>query len=65
MGFPSFDDNFTVADLKTIIAVERMEGFDGLALPYFLRVMSDGDFLQAGFGYWIKVKSETLWIVGN
>jgi parallel beta-helix repeat protein len=58
VGFPSFDDNFTVADLKAAIAVERIEGYDALAPPYFLRAMLDGDFLQAGFGYWIKVESD-------
>jgi parallel beta-helix repeat protein len=30
VGFPSFDDNFTVADLKATVGVERIEGFDGL-----------------------------------
>jgi parallel beta-helix repeat protein len=63
VGFPSFDDNYTVADLRAAVAVERIEGFDGLASPYFLRAMADGDFLQAGFGYWIRVASETSWAV--
>ncbi|MCK5291759.1 MAG: right-handed parallel beta-helix repeat-containing protein [Thermoplasmata archaeon] len=65
VGFPSFDSNYMVADLKVAIAVERMEGFDGFAPPYFLRVMTDGDFLQAGFGYWIRVGSEASWTIVN
>jgi hypothetical protein len=65
VGFPSFDDNYTVADLKAAVAVERIEGFDGSTPPYFLRVMSDGGFLQAGFGYWIKVESPAVWTVEN
>jgi parallel beta-helix repeat protein len=65
VGFPSFDDNYTVADLKAAVAVERIEGFDGSAPPYFLRAMLDGDFLQAGFGCWIKVESPIVWIVNN
>jgi parallel beta-helix repeat protein len=65
VGFPSFDDNYTVADLKAAVAVERIEGYDGLAPPYFLRVMGDGDFLQAGFGYWIRVESPAIWILAN
>ncbi len=65
VGFPSFDDNFTVADLKAAVAVERIEGFDALAPPYFLRAMLDGDFLQAGFGYWIRVESPAIWTVEN
>ncbi|MCK4443816.1 MAG: right-handed parallel beta-helix repeat-containing protein, partial [Thermoplasmata archaeon] len=52
VGFPSFGTNYTIADLKVAVAVERIEGFDGSAPPYFLRVMADGDFLQTGFGYW-------------
>ncbi len=65
VGFPSFDDNYTVADLKAMVAVERIEGFDALASPCFLRVLTDGDFLQAGFGYWIRVGLETSWTVSN
>ncbi|MCK4443025.1 MAG: hypothetical protein KAW09_00675, partial [Thermoplasmata archaeon] len=65
VGLPSFDDNFTVADLKAAVAVEKLEGFDGLVPPYFLRTMTDGDYLQAGFGYWIQVKSETVWAIEN
>ena len=65
VGFPSFDDNYTVADLKAVIAVGRIEGFDGGPPPYFLRAMTDGDFLQAGFGYWINTSSEATWIVTN
>ena len=65
VGFPSFDENFTVADLKAAFAVERIEGSDASAPPYFLRVMADGDLLQAGFGYWIRVGSETSWTTDN
>ena len=65
VGFPSFDDNYTVADLKGAVSVERIEGFDGLVPPYFLRVMVDGDLLQAGFGFWIKVESPAIWTVQN
>ncbi len=65
VGFPSFDDNYTVTDLKTSVVVERIEGFDALAPPYLLRVMNDVDFLQAGFGYWIRVESPAIWTVEN
>jgi hypothetical protein len=54
-----------VADLKAAVVVERIEGFDALAPPYFLRVMNDGDFLQAGFGYWIRVQSLAILTVEN
>jgi parallel beta-helix repeat protein len=65
VGFPSFSTDYTVADLKVAVAVDRIEGFDALASPYFLRVVADGDFLQAGFGYWIRVGSNTSWMIGN
>ncbi|MCK5292292.1 MAG: right-handed parallel beta-helix repeat-containing protein [Thermoplasmata archaeon] len=65
VGFPSFDHDFSVADLKAAVAVEGIEGFDGLAPPSFLRVMTDGDFLQAGFGYWVRVQSPAVWTVEN
>ena len=65
VGFPTFDDNYTVADLKAAVAVERIEGFDALAPPYFLSVMNDGDLLQTGFGYWIKVENPAVWTIEN
>jgi hypothetical protein len=65
VGFPSFDDNFTVAELKAAVAVERIEGFDGLAPPYFLRAMVDSDLMQDGFGYWIRIESPAVWTVEN
>jgi hypothetical protein len=65
VGFPSFDDNYTVADLMATVALERIEGFESSAPPYFLRVMGDVDFLQAGFGYWIRVQSPVIWTVEN
>jgi hypothetical protein len=48
-----------------VVPVERIEGFDALVPPYFLRIMSDGDFLQAGFGYWIRVESPAIWTIEN
>ncbi|MCK5291432.1 MAG: right-handed parallel beta-helix repeat-containing protein [Thermoplasmata archaeon] len=65
VGFPSFDDSYTVANLKGVIAVDRVEGFDGTAPPYFLRAMTDGNLLQAGSGYWINMANEATWIITN
>jgi parallel beta-helix repeat protein len=65
VGFPSFNNSYAVANLKATMAVDRIEGFDGAAPPYFLRAMTDGDFLQAGFGYWIKTSNDATWIVTN
>ncbi len=65
VGFPSFDENLTVADLKLSIVVERVEEFDALATPYFLRLMLGGDILETGYAYWLNVAAETTWIVRN
>jgi hypothetical protein len=63
VGFPSFNGTHAVSDLKTTVGVERIEGFEALTPPYFLRALTDGEFLQTGFGYWVRVPSEDIWIV--
>jgi hypothetical protein len=63
VGFPSFREDYTVVDLKSSTATERIEVFDALCPPYYLGLMSDGDTLQAGVGYWIKVRYATVWTV--
>ncbi|MCJ2670536.1 MAG: ABC transporter substrate-binding protein [Candidatus Thermoplasmatota archaeon] len=64
VSFPSFNTTYTVADLKAETGATRVEGYE-LAPPYFLRVLTDGDVLQAGYGYWVKVDAPISWIVGN
>lgn len=34
----------------------RVEGYDFMP-PHYLRVLGDGEVLQVGFGYWVKVES--------
>lgn len=65
VGFPSFQQDYRVVDLKTSVAADRVEGFDALSPPYFLKLLTDGDILQTGFGYWLKADIETVWIVAN
>jgi parallel beta-helix repeat protein len=65
VGFPCFQQDYAVGDLKVAVSAERIEGFDALASPYFLRLMLDGDNLQTGFGYWVKAVSETTWTVAD
>ncbi len=62
VSFPSFDSSYSVADLMAEIGATRVEGYD-LAPPYHLRVLGDGEILQAGYGYWVKVEADTDWIV--
>ena len=65
VGYPSFNGTYVVSDLKAAVGVERVEGFEALTPPYFLRALADGEILQNGFGYWIKMSSDRLWTVIN
>ncbi len=65
IGFQSFQQDYMVADLKTDVGAERVEGFEALTPPYFLRLMLNGDDLRTGYGYWVKVADETTWIVAS
>ncbi|UCD92807.1 MAG: right-handed parallel beta-helix repeat-containing protein [Methanobacteriota archaeon] len=65
VGFPALRDDYLVVDLKAVVSVERIEGFDAATPPYFLKALTDGDVLQTGFGYWIKVENVISWIVDN
>lgn len=62
VGFPSFDPNYTVLDLKISINATEVEGFDATSPPYYLRVMQDSDTLEPGRGYWVKVPANVTWI---
>ncbi len=62
VGFPSFNSTYTVSDLKAEVGATRVEGFDSSALPYCLGVLGDGEVLQAGYGYWVRVEADTVWI---
>ncbi|MCJ2557345.1 MAG: hypothetical protein LN415_09630, partial [Candidatus Thermoplasmatota archaeon] len=62
VSVPSFNSSYTVADLKAEAGATRVEGYD-LAPPHFLRVLEDAEVLLAGFGYWVKVEADTVWIV--
>lgn len=64
VSFPSFDTGLSVADLKIVTGAARVEGYDP-APPSFLRLLADGDALQAGCGYWLKVEVSVSWIVDS
>jgi len=65
VGFPSFQQDYSIADLKTDANAERIEEFDPPTPPYFLRLMLGGDILETGFAYWLNVMAGTTWIVRN
>ncbi|MCK4443626.1 MAG: hypothetical protein KAW09_03720, partial [Thermoplasmata archaeon] len=45
IGFPSFQNDYTFADLTFEINANRMEAYDHLAHPYYLKISKDSDFL--------------------
>ena len=63
VGFPSFKFTYAVADLKADTGATRVEGYDPNSDPYYLRELADWEILEAGYGYWIKVDSGTVWTV--
>jgi hypothetical protein len=65
VGYPSFRNDFSVADLKAMAPVASVEDFDGALPPYFLRHMLDADIIQTGRGYWIEMASDADWSVGG
>lgn len=65
VGYPSFDLTYAVGDLKAETGATRVEGFDPIAPPYFLTMLGDGEFLKTGYGYWVHLDSNTVWIVTN
>jgi parallel beta-helix repeat protein len=65
VGFPSFNSTYTIADLKAETGATRVEGFDTSSSPYFLKLLQNGDTLQAEYGYWVKAGSDISWTVGN
>jgi hypothetical protein len=66
VSFPSFK-SYTVADLKIETGATRVEGMETMPPfpPSRLRVLGDGDVLQAGYGYWVRVEAETAWAIDN
>jgi parallel beta-helix repeat protein len=63
VGYPSFTER-TVAHALSGVNYERIEGYSQL-LPQNLRIYSDGDIMIPGYGYWIKVGTDSIWTVMN
>ncbi|MEE9340131.1 MAG: PQQ-binding-like beta-propeller repeat protein [Thermoplasmata archaeon] len=65
VGFPSFNSSFRIMDLKAEVGADRVEGLEPLVSPHFLTILSDGDTLQPGSGYWVRVGSDATWSIRN
>ncbi len=64
IGYPS-PINRTSAQALGGVPVTEIEGFEGTASPYFLKRIGLNDELIPGYGYWIRVDSDSTWIVDN
>ncbi len=66
VSFPSFK-SYTVADLKMETGASRVEGMETMPPfpPSHLRVLGDADILQTGYGYWVRVDVDTVWVINN
>jgi len=63
VGYPSFIER-TVAETLSVVNYERIEGYSQ-SPPEYLRIYSDGDFMIAGYGYWLKVSTDATWTLTN
>ena len=63
VGFPSFDSFFTVSELFATVGAVRAEGFDLPSSPFHLRTLNDWEVLQPGHAYWVKVETDSIWIL--
>ncbi len=64
VGYPSAINRTSNQTLGGV-PVAEIEGFDESASPYFLKRIGLNDELIAGYGYWIRVDSDSTWIVDN
>jgi parallel beta-helix repeat protein len=64
VGFPSFNQDISVGDVKSLWTAQWVEGCDSLALPYNLQKLKDSEVVLAGYGYWVWVESSGSFPLG-
>lgn len=65
VSFPSFRDNYSVADLKAVLNAISVEGFESSDGPYHLKVLQDSELLNPGYAYWVWVPQNCVWTVSQ
>jgi hypothetical protein len=60
VSFPSFNNIYTVGQLKLDVGALSVEGYDP-SIPYCLTHLNDMDVVTAGKGFWIYVVANTVW----
>lgn len=63
VGFPSWNTTYTVLDLVMDTGATRVEGFHPSAVPHHLVVLIETSVVLAGWGYWVRVESDTSWVI--
>jgi len=61
MGYPSYLER-NVTEALSAVAYDRVEGYDDKP-PQYLKVLSDGDTMMIGYGYWVKVTANTVLLI--
>lgn len=59
IGFPSMSSSYSVSQMKNEIGSDDLEGYAPLSPPYHLQKLENEDVLRVGYGYWVKVWSDT------
>jgi hypothetical protein len=62
VGYPTLNGVTTIADAFASITYDSAEGYSGTD-PYQLQVLASDYVMQPGEGYWIKVPTDTEWVV--
>ena len=64
VSYASFFDSTVSATLAGAI-YQKVEGFDPMDSPWYLKTLSNTDIMSFGNGYWIHVSEEFVWTVSN
>ncbi|MFQ6127281.1 MAG: S8 family serine peptidase [Thermoplasmata archaeon] len=64
IGVPTFLAN-DVASLASATGATRVEGFDGTAIPYYLKKLVLSDPITTGEAYWVLVDIPSAWDIDN
>lgn len=65
IGFPSFRQDYRVADFMADTGATRIEGFDQASPPYYLSVLPPNQLMTAGEAYWVYLPDATAWTIRN
>lgn len=65
VGFPSFRQDYPIADFMADTGATRIEGFDQGSPPYYLKVLPSNQFMAAGEAYWVYLPDSASWAIGN